>query len=742
MASGNLIRMGGSPPEGIQIPNYIPATTVIEEETPLAIWKYLWLLRCHWISLSLFVITITLAVAYVSTTLTPIYEASSIVNVDRQAPGALVGQEASRTVSINDADQFLATQVKLIQSDGVLRPVEERFHLLDHEKQLEGDNADPLRLARGPLSLKNLKVTRAPNTFLLMINYRSPDPELAANVSNSIANSYLEHTFTLRVKSAQRLTSFMEQQLEELRAKMERSNLALVQFERELNVINPEEKTNILSARLLQLNSEYTGAQSDRVRKEAAFNSMKSGDLAAAQVSVQGEALAKLTERLNEAQQKMSEVSTTFGRNHPEYLRAASQVTELTRQLQDTKSNVALRIEVDYRQAVNREEMLQKAVGATKDEADSLNARSFEYKRLKDEAEADRTLFDQLTAKVREAGVNAGYENSTIRIADLARPPAKPVWPNIPLAVSLAFAGSLLLGIASVIAWELSNTTVRDPEQTSRLLGIDVIGVLPSVRTGSLLTKSTDVRRNDGWGSSALASSSTKHRSSLTSYQEAIRTVRNTILLSDMDRPIRSVLVASAFPKEGKSTTAINLALAHAEQGRRALIIDADLRRPVIHKRLEISSEHGLADVLQGRMSWMQLIQRVPQYPNVDVLPAGQAQSRPTDMFGSAITQLLEQASANYDLVIIDAPPTLGFAESLQIATAVDAVIVVAKAGKTNRKAVATVLTFLRRARANVLGVVLNQYEAKMGADHYSYGYYGYYGAEKIIDASATATKA
>jgi Mrp family chromosome partitioning ATPase len=141
-------------------------------------------------------------------------------------------------------------------------------------------------------------------------------------------------------------------------------------------------------------------------------------------------------------------------------------------------------------------------------------------------------------------------------------------------------------------------------------------------------------------------------------------------------------------------------------------------------------------------MSWIQLIQQVPEHPNVDVLPAGQAQSRPSDLMGSAITQLLNQAIASYDLVIIDAPPTLGFAESLQMATAVDGVIVVAQAGKTNRKAVATVLTFLRRVRANILGVVLNQYETQMGADHYSYGYYGYYGpAGKVIDATASTGK-
>jgi capsular exopolysaccharide synthesis family protein len=233
-----------------------------------------------------------------------------------------------------------------------------------------------------------------------------------------------------------------------------------------------------------------------------------------------------------------------------------------------------------------------------------------------------------------------------------------------------------------------------------------------------------------------------KQQAALSSYQEAIRTVRNTILLSDLDRPIRSVLVASAFQQEGKSTTAINLALAHAEQGGRALLIDADLRRPVVSKRLDVTAGSGLADVLQGNGDWTKLVQPVPDHTNVDVLPAGQAQSRPADMMGSTMRQLIHQATEVYDLVVIDAPPTLGFAESLQLATTVDGVIIVARAGKTNRRAVASVLTFLRRVRANVLGVVLNQYESNMGADHYSYGYYGYYANGKVIDASASSGKA
>ena len=190
--------------------------------------------------------------------------------------------------------------------------------------------------------LKKLKVTRPPNTYMLLISYRSKDKRLAADVANAIAQSYLAHTYNIRYRAAAGLSQFMERQLEELRAKMEKSSAALAQFERELNVINPEEKTSILSARLLQLNTEYTKAQADRVRKEAAYNSVQGGSMEAAQVSTQGEALSKLTESLNEAQQKFAEVKTRYGANHPEYKRiAAPGGGDRRRSCSNTKDSIA-----------------------------------------------------------------------------------------------------------------------------------------------------------------------------------------------------------------------------------------------------------------------------------------------------------------------------------------------------------------------------------------------------------------
>src|SRR5271166_5656993 len=310
-------------------------------EASLPLTHYLWILRLHaWKILASIAVTV-LASLIISLRLTPIYESTVTVDIDRQMPTGVLGQDAMQNAT-NDADQFLATQVKLIQSDSVLRPVVDKYRLRDVEKDALEEAIDKSATSiEAPVVLKHLKVTRPPNTYLLLISYRSANRQLAADVANEIALSYLAHTYRIRYKATAGLSEFMERQLEELHAKMEKSSAALVQFERELNVINPEEKTNITSARLLQLNTEYTNAQTDRVTKEAAYASVKGGTLAAAQVSTQGEALKKLTDSLNDAEQKFAEVQNHYGINHPELKKAKSRVKELESQVAATRTSIA-----------------------------------------------------------------------------------------------------------------------------------------------------------------------------------------------------------------------------------------------------------------------------------------------------------------------------------------------------------------------------------------------------------------
>jgi capsular exopolysaccharide synthesis family protein len=684
----------------------------------------LWILKRRRWQILAFVAICIFATTIVSLRLTPIYEATTTIDIDRRIPTGILGQEATQAAT-NDGDQFMATQVKLIQSDSVLRPVAQKYHLREREKADWSEQAaKAAEFDQAPVVLKKLNVSRPPNTYLLLISYRSTDRQLSAEVANAVGDSYLAHSYNIRYKAAAGLSEFMEKQLEELKAKMERSSAALANFERELNVINPEEKTSIVSARLLQLNTEYTNAQADRVAKEAAFTSVKTGGIEAAEVSSQGDALKKLTEDVNEARQRLADIKTRYGANHPEYQKAEARVSEAERQIDQTRSSISQRVAIEYQQALAREAMLEKAVLESKAEFDNLNSRSFEYQTLKREADTDKTLYEELIRKIKEAGINASFQSSSIRIADSARPPYKPVLPNIPLNLALAALLSTLLAVGAAVTMDALDNTVRDPEQVARTLKTVVVGTLPMIKNWRGQLKPI---AGNGNGTQELSVNGCSLDRSLTGFDEAVRTLRNSILLTDFDRRLRSILMTSASPSEGKTTVAVHLAMAHAEQGLKTLLIDGDLRRPSVHKFFEIPNTVGLSKVLVYDFPWQDALVKPREHLNLSVMPAGSATRRAADLVGRGLSQLLDEVSQEFDLVIFDAPPLLGFPEPLQMAAAVDGVIVVTRAAQTNRAAVASVLSTLARLRANVVGVVLNEVRKELSNSYYYYGYYGKY---------------
>jgi len=489
----------------------------------------------------------------------------------------------------------------------------------------------------------------------------------------------------------------------------------LAAFERELTVINPEAKTNILESRLVQLNTEHTALQADLLRQQAAWESVQGGSFEAALASPQGEALRKLVEHSQEAREHFADVAGYYGANHPEYRRAKAQLDQVEGALEVTRADIARRVEVGYRESQRREEMAGNAAGEAKTEFDRVNARSYEYQAAKREAEADKTLYAELVRKIKEAGINAGFQNSAIRIADAARPALQPVSPDIPLNALLALLFSALVAISAAVVGDLLDKTIKDPEQVARTLRTEVIGSLPLMKNvpgGRVL---------------ALPSSSANgmvEERDPSGFRESVRTLRNSILLGNLDQRYRSLLVTSAAPAEGKTTTAANLAAAHAEQGQRTLLIDGDLRRPSVHRSFKIPNAVGLANVLRGEFHWRAAVIQVESLPDLYVLPAGAPSRHSADLLGRGLMEMIDEAATDYDLVIVDAPPLLGFAEPLLMSTAVDGVLIVARAGRTTRKAVATVLATLNRVRAKTIGLVLNEVHQELSD---SYSYYGYY---------------
>jgi capsular exopolysaccharide synthesis family protein len=304
----------------------------------------------------------------------------------------------------------------------------------------------------------------------------------------------------------------------------------------------------------------------------------------------------------------------------------------------------------------------------------------------------------------------------------------KPVFPDIKLNALLAFLFSALIGVGSAIMDDVLDSTLRDPEDIQRTLKTDVLGSLPVVKPWRNHVVQIGV---NGHGTPAPGSENGKalvrHHAPISSYEEAIRTLRDSILLSDLARRPRSLLMTSATPREGKTTTVVYLAIAHSNQKRKTLLIDADLRRPGIHGRLGLKNEAGLRDVISEDADWHSLLQRLEDYPYLDILVAGRSSQRAADQLGGVIERIITEAEKDYDLILVDAPPLLGFAEALQMAAIVDGVVVVTLAGQTNRNAVRSVMTSLKRVKANVVGMALNEVRQDMSDRYYYYGYYGKY---------------
>ena len=290
---------------------------------------------------------------------------------------------------------------------------------------------------------------------------------------------------------------------------------------------------------------------------------------------------------------------------------------------------------------------------------------------------------------------------------------------------TLAFLLSALLAAGVAILADTLDNTIRDPEQVSRTLKTHIIGTLPAVKNPRELMLPVKLL---GPGETHLeaADGGVKERQ-FSTYEEAVRTIRSSVLLTDFDRRLRTLLMTSATGSEGKSTTAGHLAFAHAEQRKRTLLIDCDLRRPSQHKLFGIPLGAGLSNVLNGETGWRDVIIRPAETGHLDIITAGPPSRRAADMIGQLLGPMMEEMAREYDLVILDAPPLLGFAESLQMASSADGVIVVTRAGETSRKAVAAAITTLTHLRANILGLVLNQVKKHHADSYYYYGYYGKY---------------
>ena len=677
-------------------------------------------LRQHWGMIILCSLALTSLVVLACLAAPPIYVGAATIAIDRQVAPETIG--ADRLLSTGD-DQFMATQQTLLRADTILRPVTERFHLLEREHQLKRywfwrySERRERAIRNAPITLKHLKIERSPNTYLLTITYSDRDPRIAADVANAIADSYLRDIFQSRIREAGRLTSSMERQLIDLKQKMESTHNALMVYQRDLGTADPEQKTSVLVAKLQALNTESSAAEADRIAKEAVYREARDGTLPEVEVSTQSSDLSRDVANLQAAKANLASVAATYGDQHPEYRKAQAMTDQAKTALEETRQNVSSRIGVDYRQTLVRERMLSAAVTETKQEVDDLTAQSFDYLQLKHEADTAERVYEDLFAKIKQSGINSELQNNIIRLADSARPAARPTFPNWPLIVLCAMGFFSLSCALWVISAELTDVSAKEGDAVQAALGIPVICALPRLLDMELrLALGPDGMRlarpripglQDGF------------------FDEGVRHLRGFLMLSFQANMPRSVLITSALPGEGKSTLALALAIVSAEQGKHTLLIDADLRQPAIERLARLDPDAGLAEVLAHRNHWRAATRPVVSHPHLFVLGSGLPLPRSLALIGPQMRGILAQATKEFDLVVIDSPPLLGCAETLEIAAASEVTVLAVRSGHTTMKALGATIETLRRVNVPIAGIVLN--ESTMATDPTYKAYARYY---------------
>ena len=692
--------------------------------------------------------------------ITPIYDAVGSIAINKPDP-MLQNLRDSGNSGMDYYDPTdLDTEVRILHSDLLALQVIKQLNL-DQMPEFGGHGAATSSSSLGlttdalqPDSAKanallgafkgSLHVVLEPNTRIIDIHYRSPNKELAARVVNTLANTYIEQNFKTRFESTMQASDWLSRQLVDLQMKVETSQEKLVKYQKEHQILGIDDKQNITTAKLDELNKELTTAESARMEKESVFRLADGGDTESAAAvasssSVKGSGsssglLDKLESTKADLKIQIAQVSTQFGPAYPKLAELNNQLHEIEAQIQGEMKRVGGRLRGDYLAALHRESMLRAALEEQKQQENKLNESAIEYSLLKRDFETNRTLYEGLLQKLKEAGVTAGLRSNNIRPVDIARTPGSPAEPNVPRNLGFALALGLTSGIGLAFLLEGVDNTVRTPEQAQSISGLPSLGMIP---LGSRTTGEANPT-----GLSVAASKEAVELITLSRPQsqmsESYRALRTSLLLTSVGAPPKTIVITSALPQEGKTTTSINTATVLAQKGTRVLLIDADLRRPSIHKTLGMGPRAGLSNVLTGGTTLQDATVRSTLLPNLFILPAGTPPPNPAELLASSqMMDLLAELREQYDHIVVDTLPTLSVTDAVVLSTRADAVVLVIRSGQTTKPALRRSRDILAQVNARVAGVLLNAVDLDSPDYYYYYEYQGKYG-QRYYDENMT----
>ncbi len=723
---------------------------------------YLIVLRKHRWLIIFFLLAIVSIVTIATFRMQPVYEATARVEIDRENSGAMKFADSDQEDMYADLEDYIVTQSKILTSE-TLAMLTVKSMALDRLPQYGGEpgktvkpappgsDASLMRPAALGAFLGSLSVKRVPNSRLLDVTFEATDPSLAARVVNAHLNNFIEQNFRSRFDAATQASNWLAGQLNEMKIKVENAEDARLAYERENQIWTIDQKTDISTQKLADLNKQLTDAQAERINKEAVYQLAQSGNYDAIAAVRDSLVIQDILKQQTTLSAQYTDAVNQYGPKFPKVVRIEAQIKDLDQLITREKENIVNQVEADYRGSRQRELLLSQALDEQKTETNATAEKLVQYNILNREAEANKQLYDGMLQKLKEAGISAGLRSSNIRIVDPALIPTGPSRPNKARNIMLSVLVGLIGGIGLALLREYLDNTVKTPDDIETLARLPSLAVVPSLsnssgkRNGrfSKLLKNPVVATKEG--RAELIS----HNMPQSQMSEAFRALRTSLLLSQADHPPQVILMTSALPREGKTTAAVNLAVTLAQLGDKTLLVDADLRKPGINRALSlVDGKHaGLSSYLAGVSSLDLITVPHPAITNLAAIPTGPIPPNPADLLSSRrLTELIAELRGRYKFVVIDSPPIMAATDAVILSVLVDGVLLVVRSGETPKEAFTRTRDLLASVKCRMLGVVLNAVDASSPDYYYSYRYYPYsyggYGREEDSKKSRKARRA
>jgi len=714
------------------------------------LYDYLLILRKHqWLILS-FLLTVVTIVSIATSRMQSVYQATARIEIDRENGTILPFQAMESYDYMMDQDNYIETQSKILTSETLaLQTI--RSSGLGSRPEFGSPNGPSEAVTLGSLEnqrrppelgafLGSLSVKRVPSSRLLDVSFESTDPQLAARIVNEHVRNFQEQNVKSHFDETTHATDWLRKQLEELKHTVQESEDKRIAYERKNQIWTLDDKSNITTQRLADVNKAYTEAQDERMRKEALYQFAKAGDIADVPQLRDNPVMQSLKGRRETLSEAYTDALNQYGPNFPKVVRLQAQLKDVD-QLIDKETTATLRhIETDYREARQREGLMLEALNEQKTEANQLAERMVEYNIIKREAEANKALYDSLDTKLKEVAISSALQSSNIRVVDPAMIPAYPSRPAKARNIALAFLVGLVGGIGLALLREYLDNTVKTPDDIETLARLPSLAVVPQFGASN----------GNGGGRRLLKGiSSNGHEKRIelvaqhlpkSQMSEAFRALRTSLLLSQPGRPPQVILVTSALPREGKTTAAANLAVTLAQLGDRTVLVDADLRKPGVGRLLNLSGGKyaGFSSYLAGVSSLDLVTVPHPAIPNLAAIPTGPLPPNPADLLSSSkLTEAIAELRTKFKFVVIDSPPVMAATDAVILSVQTDGVLLVVRSGETPKEAFTRTRDLLNSVKCHILGVVLNAVDSSAPDYYYSYRYYPYsygYGPQEAAE--------